>query len=620
LIADGGIAGDIGIILDTGATRSITNHSAMLKDLKKEEVEIVQLDGSMIRSQGTGTLVFETIATDGEIITVEVKDALFIEEASATLISWNQLQSQGCTMHPNGQRFILKDRHGVEIALRKSHGLQCFPEPEAAGAAMVGVEEKVPPLHARFGHLGAKRLEKTLKATKHTFGKTGKAVVVDDCEPCIAGKFERTPAPRGPHEPYANEPCEICAIDVSGPHVGAIAGNYTHSLVCVDLVSKVTGVYPMHGITSEEVLRAFNEWVADWIGTSNAPIRVVHDNATYFLGGAFKEARLQRGWLMRLTPAHRHEGNPAESIIKQLIYTSRTMLIAVGLPETFWPYAFTTASYLRNRVVASRADRTPYEEHTGVQPSVDHLRVFGCKVYVKDNRQGSDQRYTRKLKPTARAGIFVGYEGRAEHGVYRVLFPGEKSVTRTRDVKFLESTFWTWNEDDQQEATDAEWSGSEDSCSEDEEYTPHADDQENHAADQEQEAQEEHGAQDAPTQALQNSGGAAASENSGGAQDGEQSQKRNRKKRTTFNIESTSGKTYDSGSALMAMLAREEQQIADAESDSEDSAAGRARRVYVTEQVAERITTPVHYRDLSRLEQTSALGEKNVDAVDGREI
>jgi len=142
-------------------------------------------------------------------------------------------------MHPNGDRFRLRDRHGSEITLVKSHGLQCFPRPRASGNAMVGMETTLP-LHARFGHLGAKRLEKTLTVTKHSFGKTGK-VAVADCEPCIAGKFERTPAPLGPHEPYADEPCLICAIDVTGPHLKAITRNFTHSLVCVDLVSKVVG-------------------------------------------------------------------------------------------------------------------------------------------------------------------------------------------------------------------------------------------------------------------------------------------------------------------------------------------------------------------------------------------
>jgi len=126
----------------------------------------------------------------------------------------------------------------------------------------------------------------------------------------------------------------------------------------------------MRGTSSKEVLQTFNEWIADWIGTSSKPIGVVHDNATYFLGGAFKDAMLQRGWQTRLTSSLRHEGNLAESVMKQILYTSRTMLIAAGLPEAFWPYAFTTASYLRNRVISSRVDKTPYEFHRGKQPAV----------------------------------------------------------------------------------------------------------------------------------------------------------------------------------------------------------------------------------------------------------
>jgi len=59
--------------------------------------------------------------------------------------------------------------------------------------------------------------------------------------------------------------------------------------------------------------------------------------------------------------------------------------------------------------------------------------------------------------------------------------------------------------------------------------------------------------------------GGAAEQSLGGAEEEEQPQKRNRKQRQTFNIASTSGKTYAGNSVTMEMLAHEEQQIADAD-------------------------------------------------------
>jgi len=87
LIADSETGENIGIILDTGATRSITSNRAMLRDVTQEGVDIIQLDGSRIHAKATGTLFFDTLASNGEVITVEVQGALLVKEASATLVS-----------------------------------------------------------------------------------------------------------------------------------------------------------------------------------------------------------------------------------------------------------------------------------------------------------------------------------------------------------------------------------------------------------------------------------------------------------------------------------------------------------------------------------------------------
>ena len=47
---------------------------------------------------------------------------------------------------------------------------------------------------------------------------------------------------------------------------------------------------------------------------------------------------------------------------------------------------------------------TPEEAFTSKKPDVSHFKIFGSSVYVhvtKDSR--------KKLEPTAKVGIFVGY-------------------------------------------------------------------------------------------------------------------------------------------------------------------------------------------------------------------
>jgi len=56
---------------------------------------------------------------------------------------------------------------------------------------------------------------------------------------------------------------------------------------------------------------------------------------------------------------------------------------------------------------------TPEEAFIGKKPCVDHLRIFGCLVYIhipKDKR--------KKLDPTSMKGIFDGYSNTSK--AYRI--------------------------------------------------------------------------------------------------------------------------------------------------------------------------------------------------------
>jgi hypothetical protein len=80
-----------------------------------------------------------------------------------------------------------------------------------------------------------------------------------------------------------------------------------------------------------------------------------------------------------------------------------------------WEEASRTTIYVQNisphHVLRNK---TPDEFFTGEKPKVNHLRIFGCPIYVhvpKDKRS--------KLDPLGKKGIFVGYnETSKEYKVY----------------------------------------------------------------------------------------------------------------------------------------------------------------------------------------------------------
>ena len=90
------------------------------------------------------------------------------------------------------------------------------------------------------------------------------------------------------------------------------------------------------------------------------------------------------------------------------------MVKDVQLPIEFWPEAAVTDVYLRNRVatgpIVDGQPTTPIEAFEGVKPSIDYLRVWGCKCYsFVDPRSLPVGSRKDKLIDRGRVCVFLGY-------------------------------------------------------------------------------------------------------------------------------------------------------------------------------------------------------------------
>jgi hypothetical protein len=85
---------------------------------------------------------------------------------------------------------------------------------------------------------------------------------------------------------------------------------------------------------------------------------------------------------------------------------SMIMLSGVGLGQELWEEASYTSCYLVNISPSSMLDdKTPHEVWNGNKPSLTHMMVFGCDVYVhipKENKHNLD-----KKEETC---VFIGYK------------------------------------------------------------------------------------------------------------------------------------------------------------------------------------------------------------------
>lgn len=122
-----------------------------------------------------------------------------------------------------------------------------------------------------------------------------------------------------------------------------------------------------------------------------------------------------------------------------MVATARSMLKAKGLPGWFWGEAVATAIYILNRCPTKGVDgMTPFEAWHGRKPAVQHLKTFGCIVYVRNTTP-----HLKKLEDRGRKMIFVGYERGTK--AYRAYDPVTRRVHVTRDVIFDEEGQWNWD-------------------------------------------------------------------------------------------------------------------------------------------------------------------------------
>ena len=112
--------------------------------------------------------------------------------------------------------------------------------------------------------------------------------------------------------------------------------------------------------------------------------------------------------------------------------STREILHDQDLSMHLWAEAAKIVVYVQNRTPHRVLEnKTPEEVFSGKKPEVNHLRIFGCPVYIHIPKEKRT-----KLDPSGKKGIFVGYSESSK--AYRIDFPGFKKIDISRDVTFDE--------------------------------------------------------------------------------------------------------------------------------------------------------------------------------------
>jgi hypothetical protein len=107
-------------------------------------------------------------------------------------------------------------------------------------------------------------------------------------------------------------------------------------------------------------------------------------------------------------PASQQQNGAAERLNQTLLNKSKKMMNLSGLPTKYWPLSCLYANYCRNICPTSGNHITPFESVSSREPTYDHIRVFGCKVW---SRHGSQEKFKKFVDDKGTASTFVGFEG-----------------------------------------------------------------------------------------------------------------------------------------------------------------------------------------------------------------
>lgn len=163
------------------------------------------------------------------------------------------------------------------------------------------------------------------------------------------------------------------------------------------------------------------------------------DRVGEYFSNDFKQLCQEIGISIQLPTAFTpHQNGVAERNNRTIMHMVKKILNDKEVPKRFWPEAVTWAVHVLNRSpTLVLKEKMPEEIWSGVKPTVDYFRVFGClaHVHVPDKRK-------RKLDDKSITYVLIGVS--KESRGYQLYNPATGKVVTSRDAVFEKGKGWKW--------------------------------------------------------------------------------------------------------------------------------------------------------------------------------
>jgi len=200
------------------------------------------------------------------------------------------------------------------------------------------------------------------------------------CHLCFL--FHRNPIPKK-SEWRASKVLELIHADICGPIEPVSSGGKRYLLCFIDDYSRKGWVYFL--VENSEALECFKTFKCMVEKEAEESIKCLRtDRGGEFNFINFKLFCEKEGIKRQLTTSYTpHQNGVAEHKNRTVMNMVRWMLSAKRVPKVFWAEAAKWTFYLLNRCPTHAVKNiTPQEAWSGVKPSVQHFRVWGCIAHV----------------------------------------------------------------------------------------------------------------------------------------------------------------------------------------------------------------------------------------------
>ncbi|KAJ9530950.1 hypothetical protein QJQ45_028742 [Haematococcus lacustris] len=402
-------------VIDSGCSRHLTPHRELLHDYQPllEPHHIIVANGGRIEAQGQGVVRFK-----GAGGAMQLLDVLHVPEADGSLVSVGKatraggsvhFTSFGCSINMPGAKHSVR---GTQVE-QDLFLLDSKPVPVAGGfnlAARTCSDPLV--LHHRLGHPGYRQLARLLRegmvrGTSVTAAQC-EAAASELCEPCVMGKQTSLEARQHAGlgvtatRPLMLVHSDVC--DVTGQYSAATPDGMRYFVSLLDEFSGLLAVVLIkHKSDAPAALRDMVTLLQRRLGHKVVYLRT--DRGGEYIGAETQQWLRSEGITHQQTaPRTPTMNGSAERVNRTVMECVRAMVLASGVPASFWGFGVMAAAHVHNLRPVAGKPCTPHEACYGSPPDIHHLRVWGCPAWVHDSEPSS------KLASRGIKGVFVGYE------------------------------------------------------------------------------------------------------------------------------------------------------------------------------------------------------------------